>query len=433
MPRPTFRPAVLPLLAALGISLLGTAFHGWLYLRIQQKQQYVRGSVFTLKLLDGLVFDLIDLQDSQRGLTIIDDPSIRSFYADARARLGKKLQSLDSTDLALESHAVARTLSLLRERLLFADRVVTLAAKDRGSARDLIHSRVGLRATAEIRASLEPMSDQLAAQILAETQWIEQRAQLARISAITLGLADVLLLLMAAYQLRLSHRERDTALSAARQSETAFRHLSVALRDTQERERGVLARELHDELGQSLTAIKLALTSVRAVDSRSLDDLSVATELCDEAIQSTRRISSDLRPPMIENVGLISSLAWYLERFRKRVPFQLTYTLPESEPDLALDAKLAFFRIAQEALTNVVRHARARRAELSLTTDDDAVCLSVSDDGAGMHVDPSPVSHSLGLLGMRERARLIGAQLNIKSEPGSGVRIRLVLPVRVPV
>jgi two-component system, NarL family, sensor histidine kinase UhpB len=193
----------------------------------------------------------------------------------------------------------------------------------------------------------------------------------------------------------------------------------------QEAERRRIARELHDEIGQELTALLLQVTTARRVAGPSVQP--VLTEvhgLARGALDDVRRVARDLRPEALDDLGLVSALAALGERLRHQAGLEVEQRVPTTLPALSDDQELVLYRIAQEALTNVIRHAGAEQAELTLRSDDGEVVLEVRDRGAGF--DPDGVQ-ATGLQGMRERALLIGARLDIDSRPGDGTSVRLAL------
>ena len=209
--------------------------------------------------------------------------------------------------------------------------------------------------------------------------------------------------------------------------------LSRRVMDVQEVERRAIARELHDEIGQSLTAIKLMLQRHRQADRcddpRPIDEL---IAVADRTLQQVRGLSLDLRPSMLDHLGLAATLRWYVEREAERSGF--VASLHVAPPDVRLDPQreTALFRIAQEALTNVARHAHATTVAVALTSDGCMAELSIRDDGRGFEVEAASErarrGESLGLLGMEERAMLAGGSLKIQSGP-SGTEVRAAVPV----
>ena len=202
----------------------------------------------------------------------------------------------------------------------------------------------------------------------------------------------------------------------------------------QETERQSIARELHDQIGQVLTAIRINLQTVwdtcETSDSRALMDEGVA--IVDEALEQVRDLSFELRPSVLDDLGLAAALRWYSDRFARRTGIRAATAidLPES-PRLRLELETACFRIVQEALTNVVRHARARKVSLTLRSVKSEVVLSIKDDGRGFDAqtkDAPQFTTHLGLRGMKERALALGGRLEIKSSPSRGTEIRARFP-----
>jgi two-component system sensor histidine kinase UhpB len=199
----------------------------------------------------------------------------------------------------------------------------------------------------------------------------------------------------------------------------------------QEAERRRLSSELHDEMGQTLTALVLQLDhAARRVPAEQRETLEEARRTALELIDDVRRLARRLRPELLDELGLPAALENLCDRLSQRTGLPIERSLPQSVP-LDPDAQLVVYRVAQESLTNVVRHARARSAELTLAQEDRYVELRVRDDGRGMAGQAPP--DSSGLRGMRERALLVDAALTIHERPdGSGTEVRLRVPVPAP-
>jgi two-component system, NarL family, sensor histidine kinase UhpB len=196
----------------------------------------------------------------------------------------------------------------------------------------------------------------------------------------------------------------------------------------QEAERRRIARELHDEIGQELTALLLQVTSARRVAPDELRPvLAEVHGLARQALDDVRRVARDLRPEALDDLGLVSALAALGERVRAQAGLHVEQRVRATLPPLTEDEELVVYRVAQEALTNVIRHAGCARAALTLQPQDGALVLEVRDEGAGF--DPAAVQ-ATGLQGMRERALLVGARLEVRSGAGAGTLIRLTLPTR---
>jgi two-component system sensor histidine kinase UhpB len=195
----------------------------------------------------------------------------------------------------------------------------------------------------------------------------------------------------------------------------------------QEAERLRVARELHDEIGQTLTAVIIqaerAAESDPALASRELGRVADAVR---ESLDEVRRIARELRPEALDDLGLVNALIALCSRVDEHGP-RVRRKLQGKLPPLSPEVELVIYRIAQEGLTNALRHARAGELTISLATTAEAVTLSVKDDGEGM--PGKPPSGTAGISGMRERALLVGGRLTIESQPARGTEVRLVVPL----
>ena len=219
-----------------------------------------------------------------------------------------------------------------------------------------------------------------------------------------------------------------------RASSEQSRNLAARLLTVREKERTRIAREIHDELGQSLTAMKIDLAWLASRLPRRnvpmLERIRSTLELADSIIQTVRRISTELRPGILD-LGLAAAVEWQAQEFQARTGIECKLRLPAQEV-VAPDASTALFRILQETLTNVARHAGATRAEVVLQKQRARLVLRIRDNGRGFdQADPS-LSASLGLLGMRERAAMLGGGVSISSAPGKGTSVTAWIPLLPP-
>jgi PAS domain S-box-containing protein len=228
--------------------------------------------------------------------------------------------------------------------------------------------------------------------------------------------------------------ERGRLLEKIRAGRERQKALSSQLLTAQEEERRRLAVELHDELGQVLTAVKINLESLQRAPAgqprpAALDG---AIRSVDDALQRVRDIALDLRPSVLDDLGLSAALRWYVDRLARGAGVEAHLSI-DAIPDLDTGLATACFRVAQEALTNVARHAQARNVWLDLRLLPDGLELSVSDDGIGFDVsaarDRAIAGASVGLLGMQERVSLAGGQYEILKRPAGGVEVRARFPV----
>ncbi len=217
-------------------------------------------------------------------------------------------------------------------------------------------------------------------------------------------------------------------------NEREFRRLGRAVWNVQEDERRRLARELHDGLGQNLTALTNRLVRLRDALGEQAPELCGQAEeaiaLCRGSLEDTRQLSRLLRPPILDDLGIEAALQWLARSVDDSGPMAVVTEI-EPLPALEGEVQTLLFRVAQEALTNAVRHASAQSVLLRLAERDGAVHLQAIDDGLGCDVERALRSGGSGLGGMRERLRLYGGRLELRSAPGQGTRLRAVVPLRM--
>jgi PAS domain S-box-containing protein len=215
-------------------------------------------------------------------------------------------------------------------------------------------------------------------------------------------------------------------------AQDSLQMFSRQLIEAQEDERRRITRELHDQIGQILTAIKMNLYSVQQVleTAETSSYVKDNIEAVDEALRLVRDLSIDLRPPVLDDFGLVSALYWYVDRYTKRTGLEVDVVieLPDHNQRFSRDLETACFRIAQEALTNIVRHAQATRVLLQLAKDGNVLLLSIKDDGVGFDVESlrkrAPRAATLGLISMQERAHAAGGAIEIESTISEGTEVR---------
>jgi PAS domain S-box-containing protein len=223
-----------------------------------------------------------------------------------------------------------------------------------------------------------------------------------------------------------------------RDSREQLRALTGHLEQVREEERTRIAREIHDELGQALTGLKMDLSwfGARLPNNPAFQDKSAAMlKLIDSTVHAVRRLSTELRPAILDNLGLIPAIEWLAQEFQKRTGITCEFVSADDDIVLDEDRMTALFRICQEALTNVTRYAQATSVHIILETDGKEILLRISDNGRGITDAEARGIKSFGLLGMRERARLLGGTFDIGSERGGGTTLTVRIPAaqRAPV
>lgn len=230
------------------------------------------------------------------------------------------------------------------------------------------------------------------------------------------------------------HQAETRLLTSTRQ----LKALSQRVLEVQEIERRRVAVELHDELGQALTALKINLQLSERFKERAPPDLPAQNlRILEDTLQQVRRLAMALRPSMLDDLGLAPALKWLAEQSASRGVFTVDFSYDREPVRLAADIETACFRIVQEALTNIARHANPQHVQITLRREADELTLCVQDDGCGFDLaamrERAVAGGSLGVLGMQERASLIGGQLEFVSSPGQGCTIELRCPWRLQV
>ncbi len=234
-------------------------------------------------------------------------------------------------------------------------------------------------------------------------------------------------------ELRTEIAERERAEEQLRTSLDQLRALAARLQSVREEERTSIAREIHDELGQGCTAIKMDLALIgRRLTKRQTKlraKVDSAMQLADDMIGTLRKIASQLRPRTLDDLGLSAALEAQAQEFESRTGILCSVTLPQEPLVLDADISTAVFRIFQESLTNVARHAHATRVEARLERQNNRITFQVSDNGEGFDPEKAKANKSLGLVGMQERAFLLNGDLKIAGVPGAGTTMTLTIPL----
>jgi signal transduction histidine kinase len=227
--------------------------------------------------------------------------------------------------------------------------------------------------------------------------------------------------------------ERNVAQAQLRESELQLRALAARLISIREEERARIAREIHDELGQVLTGLKMDATwlarRLAGTEEQLVEKAEAMCRLIDSTMHLIRRISTGLRPEILDDMGLVAAFGWQAREFQKRMGIRCHLRLPQDEVVLDQELSTAVFRIFQEILTNIARHAKASRVDVSLGVSGDLLQLSVADDGIGISQKLMHGQRSLGLLGMQERAQLFGGEVSIRGAPHRGTTVSVSIPM----
>ncbi|MBI2429126.1 MAG: sensor histidine kinase, partial [Ignavibacteriales bacterium] len=214
-------------------------------------------------------------------------------------------------------------------------------------------------------------------------------------------------------------------------SRKQLRALTVRLQSVREEERTHISREIHDDLGQALTGLRMDLVWITNKLSATEDPVSQRLksmmQLTDTTIHKVRKIATDLRPGILDDIGLAAAIEWHAKDVGERFGIQFSFDLNE---DIQLDEQrsTAFFRIFQESLTNVMRHAQAKHVHATLKRENNTIVMLIDDDGRGIAPNELSNPRSVGILGMKERAAFFGGEVNVIGVPNKGTTVRVRIP-----
>jgi protein-histidine pros-kinase len=391
------------------------------------------------KRLDRLKLQLVDAETGVRGYLLTGE----TLYLEPYERTAAAIDDSVATLVADFSHTPheGETVAALRQLVGLKMTAMSVAVARRTLTDEKLDDLVGKQLMDEIRAAIDGLAERLHERDRASLAQSMRRFEQTRLAVIALATAALVLLLVlfssALRQLQLRAelaqllRTENVRLDALVQTRTAeLSRLASYLTNTREAEKARLARELHDELGALLTAAKMdagavvrklaaqapaALAALRPNLDRLVDTLT-------RGIALKRRIIDDLRPPLLQDLGLVAALRALTGEFNAAGDYRLDLELPDTEPALSPERALALFRIAQEALTNIRKHAHARTVKLALEIDAEGATLRIDDDGAGFDAAAAG-SASHGLAGMRHRVQMFAGRLDVASAPGTGTRI----------
>ncbi len=396
--------------------------------------------------LDSLLIQLMDAESAVRGYLLTGNRALLEPYENSLATVNDTLEEIrrDLGQRHENDDALADLSGLVAIKLKTLDEAVR-----RGIVG--VETRIqGKRYTDRIRERILGLNASLAAEGQISFARSIRHVELTRwvVATLAVGALALIAILFFVLERQLRLREQVASLlegenqrldALVRERTTELSDLATYLTNVREAEKGRLARELHDELGSLLTAAKMESGWI----ARKLDETAVTScnerlarldKLLDGGIALKRRIIDDLRPPLLEMLGLVSALRDLGEQFTRDANEEvLSLELPEADVDLEPTLALAVFRIAQEALTNIRKHACAKRVRLSLRPGDDhRLVLAIEDDGLGFQTDRTRWGHH-GLAGMKHRVQMCGGEFTLASQPGAGTRIEVRIPLTAAV
>jgi signal transduction histidine kinase len=399
--------------------------------------------------LDDFLALIIDTESEQRGYLLTGKESDLRSYASAAAKIEPALDGLSAayrsgtaplTEIEQLRNLSHRNLAELDHAL--AARKVVIPA---GTAADAGQPDLGRQTTESIRQSIAVLRHEEDAELAAATARSQSDLRLSRWITTCGALLNIGLVLLATGLVYVDMRRRARQAAELRDQKHALSRqvsertreltaLSTHLQGVSEQEKSALSRELHDELGGLLVAARMDLSWLQqrlpTTDPAIEQRFKRIHESLSAGVDLKRRVVEELRPTLLDNMGLFSALRWQFKESCRRAGLKCTETIPDSELKFAPDAAIGVFRVAQEALTNILKHADARSADLTVNIRDDMFVLQVSDDGRGITPNRLQFDNSHGLASMRHRISVLGGTWDLKTPPGGGTTVIARIPLK---
>jgi signal transduction histidine kinase len=387
-------------------------------------------------------------ESSQRGYILVGDPDYLIPFQEASAGIAEAEARLDAAFATAPAGARAEVEQVTRlSENKFAEMRATLElfrARGRAAAVALIRTDAGVRTMTQFEQRVNAIQAEETSEVLAASRsWRTSRWVSLATTTTALAASMGLVLLLGRLGLRhLRSKERETELLAERQAELErlvqqrteeLSDLSTHLQLLAEKEKSALSRELHDELGGLLVAARMDLSWLE--DRLKTDDAQVqgyfrrVHEALQSGVEVKRRVVENLRPSLLDNLGLFPALRWQVADACGRAGLKALEQYPKDELLLTPEASIAVFRIVQEALTNILKHARARSAEITVETHGPWLLIRVRDDGVGLAPERLHAPRSHGLAAMRHRAASLGGHWQVRRPAGGGAEIEVRLPL----
>lgn len=434
----------IPLIAVLLASVAVTALSEWSARRARESGERVAEVLHRLEALADLKAHIVAIDAGQRGYLLTHDPTYLEPFAESVRSLPQAEQAVRELVAGLPDSQtrLERLNRLIVDRVDDATQVIETFSSGRAEeAMALVRTDTGRQLSERFRAevaALESLSQtelyRLQEQQASGAFW--SRVGLLVMTLVSLGLLLIVSRLFMEEAVRQEMR-RSAAEHEAREFEKLVEvrtrelsELSTHLQKFAEKEKSDLARNLHDELGGLLTAAKMDLSWLQGrLDQPHIQQrLMQLGSVLDEAMDLKRRVVEDLRPSLLDHFGLPTALRAYLESACAKAGLKFELTVSEEAESMPKEIAIALFRVVQEGLTNVIRHAEARQVRLELSSDSKSFILLLSDDGRGIDLTSPSFRWSHGLTGMRHRVKALGGRFSVESSPGKGTTLRVEVP-----
>ena len=431
---------LIPLAIGCIVSLCVLVFSERSHHRLNQANQLISSSIETQAVASQLLALVTDAETAQRGFILTDRSQYLEPYMVALPQIDPKLRRLKelTTDNPEQREHVGQLAKLVGEKFAELEAALTLYKRNGPrAAQALIATDVGRRTMDGIRMEVSAIQESERAQLIGRSaRWNEDVAS-SRFGMTVITVLN-LILVIAIYSLErreIVQRERirKTLEDQVRERTAELSELSSNLQNVQEEERARLAHDIHDELGSILVTAKMDLSWVysrlKDRDPVLSQKLARAMGSLDEGVDIKRRIIEDLRPTLLDSMGLGAAIDWYVNHTCQRGNLKCELSVNPADIQLPSPISIALFRVLQEALTNILRHAKATNAWITLEQKKGGLTFVIRDDGIGLSRESEQKKLAHGILGMRQRITSLGGQFQIGSEPGTGTTIRISVPL----
>jgi signal transduction histidine kinase len=440
---------IVPLLLGVGLSMAILVFSELGFRRLEAANRTMAVSLAMQSTLHEVLAQIIDAETSQRGYLLTAQPEYLDPYRSALPKIDDRFNKLralaEQHGNAEQSERIARFNNLIGKKLAELEATLALYEKaGREAAFELISTGIGQRTMDQIRVAVTEMANDHSLVVSAGSSRWTRDIEVARLgmqimTGFTIALLLIVWILLRREMLQRDEKRRQLLAEQQRlESEVERRtgelsELSNHLQMVREEEKTRLARDIHDELGGVLVSAKMDVSWVedrlKNVDPEIAAKLRRAQESLDAGVALKRRIIEELRPSLLDNLGLGAAIEWLAHQMCDRAGIEPVINVPMDSPKLPPAMSIALYRITQEALTNVVKYAKAKKVEIDLVQTGDAVSLVISDDGIGIPEGAQNNRLSHGISGMRHRVRALRGEFSIHGTPGRGTMIEVTLPL----
>jgi signal transduction histidine kinase len=443
---------MMPLVLGVVVSLAILAFAELGYRRLESANRTMSGALALQSAVNEVLAQVVNAETGQRGFLLTGDPKYLQPYRDALPRFEQawgRVRDLanDNATASMREH-LGKLNNLIGKKFNEIESTLELNEKSgREAAFQLIDTGIGQRLMDDIRAEVKAITDEInLSSDAGNTRW-SRDIEFGRIGMLAMTAFTIALLLvvwsLAKREIGLredrrrrlaeerEHLEREITARTAELSE-----LSNYLQTVREEEKSRLARDIHDELGGILVGAKMdvawAADRFKTKDPETAGKLSRALTMLDEGVEMKRRIIEELRPTLLDNLGLAAALDWQVRQTCERAGLDCKLNLADGDRELPPQVAIALYRIVQEAMTNIVKYAQARSVSVELVRDDEGVTVIVQDDGIGLPpgADTNVLSH--GIQGMRQRVRALKGEFHIHGKPRAGTTLEISIPLNEP-